>query len=193
MERLLIALTRHLLTLVAGLLLAFVAMPTFADPPTRAVRISLTSGSASFSPSGSDEWVQARVNRPIWIGDRVWSGDGQMELQLGGASLRLAPRTSLQVLNFDDRIAQFEMTQGSVALHVRAIDRSDHLTRAGAVADLGDEPRELQPKLEVVRVALERTLVDRSCRSSVLRPVRHERGEPRGAGVVRVSLDIWAK
>ncbi len=121
------ALPRSLLTIAAGFLLALLAAPTFADPPARAARVSLISGNASFSPAGSDEWVQARINRPIWIGDRLWSGDGRIELQIGGASLRLAPRTSLQVLNFDDRIAQFEVTQGSVALHVRQIDANDSI------------------------------------------------------------------
>jgi hypothetical protein len=125
MDRSSIAFARQALVLLVGAIIALVAWPALADPPSRAIRISLISGSASFSPAGSEEWLQARVNRPIWIGDRLWSGDGRVELQLGGASLRLAPGTSLQVLNFDDRIAQFEVTQGTVALHVRVIDRND--------------------------------------------------------------------
>src|SRR5687768_14489873 len=116
---------RCAVALVAGIVFALATVPAFADPPARAARISLVSGSASFSPAGSDQWVQARINRPIWIGDRLWSGEGRIELQIGGASVRLAPQTSLQVLNFDDRIAQFELTQGSVALHVRSIDRDE--------------------------------------------------------------------
>ena len=123
MNRSLSVLPKAWLCVAAALLLA--ATPVLADPPTRAARLSFVSGSASFSPSGSDEWLQARINRPLWIGDRLWSGDGRVELQLGGASLRLAPQTLLQILNFDDRIAQFEVTQGNVALHVRAIDRDD--------------------------------------------------------------------
>ena len=109
------------------ILISAFAWPAMADPPARAARISYVSSSASFSPSGSDEWLQARVNRPVWIGDRLWSGDGRVELQLGGASLRLAPRTLVRVLNFDDRIAQFELTEGSAALHVRALDSDDSI------------------------------------------------------------------
>ena len=119
------AFARFGLLVATAFLAALASLPALADPPTRAARISFVSGSASFSPAGSDEWLQARINRPVWIGDRLWSGDGRVELQLGGASLRLAPQTVLQVLNFDDRIAQFEVTQGNVALHVRTIDGND--------------------------------------------------------------------
>ena len=64
-----------------------------ADPPARALRLSYVAGDASFAPAGSDAWVVARLNRPLWIGDRLWSGSGNVELQLGGASIRLAPQT----------------------------------------------------------------------------------------------------
>ncbi len=106
-----------------GLFLALaIPLAASADPPSRAARLSYAAADASFAPAGSDRWVLARINRPLWIGDRVWSANGFVELQIGGASLRLAPRTLLTVLDFDDRLAQFEVTQGSVALHVRAID-----------------------------------------------------------------------
>ena len=155
MNRSLAALPRLLLPIMAGLTLAFVALPTLADPPTRAARISLTSSNASFSPAGSDEWLQARVNRPIWIGDRLWSGDGRVELQIGGASLRLAPGTSLQVLNFDDRIAQFEVTRGSVALHVRSIDKAETIeidtpSFAFVTHEAGDYRIDVEPDLTAV-------------------------------------------
>ncbi len=109
----------------------FAAVPALADPPARALRLSYVAGDASFAPAGSDAWVVARLNRPLWIGDRLWSGNGQVELQLGGASLRLAPRTSVTVLDFDDRLAQLQVTQGTVAVHVRAIDdRNDAIELA---------------------------------------------------------------
>src|SRR5512134_798564 len=115
----------HALLALAGLVVSLAAVPALADPPDRAVRLSYLSGNASFAPAGSEQWVQARINRPLWIGDRLWSADGQVELQLGGASLRMAPRTALTILNFDNRLAQFEVTEGSVALHVRVLDRGD--------------------------------------------------------------------
>ncbi|MCC7218970.1 MAG: hypothetical protein IT517_19505 [Burkholderiales bacterium] len=127
----------------SALLLAALSTPSSADPPARAARLSYVSANASFSPAGSDEWLQARINRPLWIGDRVWTGEGRAELQIGGASLRLAPRTLLRVLNFDNRIAQFELAEGTVALHVRLLDRDDTIeidtpTLAFVVRDEGD-------------------------------------------------------
>ena len=43
------------------------------DPPVRVGRISYVSGDVSFSPAGNEEWVHARVNRPIVTGDQMWS------------------------------------------------------------------------------------------------------------------------
>ena len=59
-------------TWVAALALALVAAVAWADPPARAIRIASVTGAVSFLPSGEGEWVQARVNRPLWTGDRLW-------------------------------------------------------------------------------------------------------------------------
>jgi hypothetical protein len=83
-------------------------------------------GPVSFLAAGDNDWVQATPNRPLWTGDRLWTGSGaRAELQIGGAALRLAPETSITVINFDDRIAQFEVTQGAVQFRVRTIDSGD--------------------------------------------------------------------
>src|SRR4029450_10677422 len=95
----------------------------WADPPGRAVRLAHMNGPVSFLAAGDNDWVQATPNRPLWTGDRLWTGSGaRAELQIGGAALRLGPETSITVINFDDRIAQFEGTQGAVQVHVRTID-----------------------------------------------------------------------
>ncbi|HEX4884873.1 MAG TPA: DUF6600 domain-containing protein, partial [Casimicrobiaceae bacterium] len=143
---------------LALVLVAALPLVARADPPARAARLSYVSGDASFAPSGSDEWVAARLNRPLWIGDRLWSANGNVELQIGGAALRLAPRTSVTVLNFDDRIAQFEVTQGSVAVHVRTIDdREDSIevatpTLAFVVRTEGDYRVDVDPDRTAVGV-----------------------------------------
>ncbi|HET7134813.1 MAG TPA: hypothetical protein VFJ25_02760, partial [Casimicrobiaceae bacterium] len=46
------------------------------DPPLRVGRMAYLDGQVSFSPGGSDEWVEARLNRPIVTGDRLWSDAG---------------------------------------------------------------------------------------------------------------------
>ena len=40
---------------------------------------------------------------------------------MGIATMRVAPETSVTVVNFDDRTAQFQVTQGAVHFHVRAM------------------------------------------------------------------------
>jgi len=94
-----------------------------ADPPSRVARVGFTSGPVSFSPAGEDDWVQATINRPVTTGDRLWSDAGaRAEIQVGGAMIRMSAGTSLVVLNLDDRIAQLQLTQGTLNLHVRRLD-----------------------------------------------------------------------
>jgi hypothetical protein len=63
--------------------------------------------------------VRATINWPLGTGDRLWTdpdGGARAEIQIGGAMIRMDAGTSLAVLNLDDRIAQLQLTQGS--LHV---------------------------------------------------------------------------
>ena len=97
-----------------------------ADPPERVGRLSYISGATSFSPAGEDEWFTARINRPIITGDRLWADSNALaELQIGRASVRLAPNTSLTMLNLDDRVAQFQLAQGALNIHVRSLRRDE--------------------------------------------------------------------
>ncbi len=41
------------------------------DPPSRVARLSYASGTVSFNPGGTDDWVSAVVNRPITTGDKL--------------------------------------------------------------------------------------------------------------------------
>ena len=110
----------------AALFWLAVASVAWADPPGRAIRLAYVSGAVSFLPAGENDWVGARINRPLWTGDRLWTDRGARgELQLGGATLFLASETSLSVLNFDDDRAQIEVTQGAVDIWVRSLDSND--------------------------------------------------------------------
>ena len=111
-----------------GLLFTVLAPSASADPPTRVLRLSFVNGAVSFSAAGTDDWVLAPLNRPVVYGDQLWADqDGQSELSLGNATLWMGPRTSVRVLNLDDRVAQFEVAQGSVALRVRRLGPNDTL------------------------------------------------------------------
>src|SRR5947207_14255779 len=82
------------------------------DPPSRAARLSYLQGSVSFQPAGEQDWVQAFTNRPLTIGDRLWTEqDARAELHIGAASIRLNGRTGFSFLNLDYRTVQLELTE----------------------------------------------------------------------------------
>lgn len=117
-------------TRIAAAALGFLALVLMgaaqADPPARVGQLSYISGATSFSPAGEDEWFIARINRPIITGDRLWADNNALaELQIGTASVRLAPNTSVTTLNLDDRVAQFQLAQGALNVHVRSLRRDE--------------------------------------------------------------------
>ncbi|HUA80874.1 MAG TPA: FecR family protein, partial [Dyella sp.] len=94
------------------------------DPPARVARLSYAAGDLGLMPSGSTDWSAADVNRPLTNGDKLSSGaDARAELDLGGASLRINSQSDIGVLNLNDQIGQFELTQGTLNLTVRNIDQ----------------------------------------------------------------------
>ena len=105
---------------IVGLVLAGVAQ---ADPPSRVARVGYVNGMVSFSPAGENDWVEATLNRPLITGDRLWADDrARAELQIGVAVLRLGSHTSVTLLNLDNRVAQFQLTQGTLSVRVRRLD-----------------------------------------------------------------------
>ncbi len=94
----------------------------WAEPPSRAARLGYISGTVSFSPAGQPDWVRAVVNRPLTSGDRLWvDANSRAELQVGGAAIRLGAYTSVTLLNLDDRIAQVQLSQGTLKVRVRRL------------------------------------------------------------------------
>jgi hypothetical protein len=96
------------------------------DPPTRIARLSYVDGSVSFDPAGTDDWVTAVVNRPMTTGDKLWADhDSRAELHLGSASIRLGASTGFSFLNLDDRTVQVQLTEGTLRIRVRHLDRDE--------------------------------------------------------------------
>ncbi|MBN8922995.1 MAG: hypothetical protein BGP10_03010 [Rhodanobacter sp. 68-29] len=94
------------------------------SPPDRVARLSYIAGDLGFLPAGSQDWASADLNRPLTTGDRLSTGDGaRAELELGGASLRMAGGSDFGLLNLNDSIAQVELTQGTLNLSVRNLDQ----------------------------------------------------------------------
>ena len=93
-----------------------------AEPPSRAARLGYIDGTVSFSPASQPDWVQAVVNLPLTTGDRLWADAGsRAELQVGGAAIRLGADSSVTLLNLDDRIAQVQLSQGTLKVRVRRL------------------------------------------------------------------------
>ncbi|MHB1272859.1 MAG: DUF6600 domain-containing protein [Rhodanobacter sp.] len=102
----------------------YAANDSSADPPSRVARLSYMAGDLGFLPAGARDWSDARINRPLTTGDRLSSGrDSRAELELGGGTLRIAGRTDFGLLDLNDRIAQVELTRGTLGLTVRHLDR----------------------------------------------------------------------
>jgi hypothetical protein len=108
---------------VAGVAVLAFSGSASADPPSRVARLGYMAGAVSFSPAGENDWVQATINRPLTTGDRLWADAGaRTEIQVGGAMIRMNAGTSVSILNLDDRIAQLQLTQGTLHVRVRRLE-----------------------------------------------------------------------
>jgi len=111
---------RRPVALLLGCLTLMWSGLALAEPPSRAARLGYISGTVSFSPASQPDWVQAVVNRPLTTGDRLWAdASSRAELQVGGAAIRLGADSSVTLLNLDDRIAQVQLSQGTLKIRVR--------------------------------------------------------------------------
>ena len=96
------------------------------DPPSRAARMSVIDGTVSFQPGGQGDWGGATRNRPVTVGDKIWSDkDSRAELQAGQASIRLSSMTALSFLNLDDQTTQMRLAEGSLNFRVRELREGD--------------------------------------------------------------------
>jgi hypothetical protein len=117
-----------LLTCLTGLFL-FVAPKARADegdPPSRVARISVLDGNVSFQPTGTEDWAAAARNRPMTVGDKLWTDqDSRAELQVGEATLHLGSMTALSFLNLDENILQARISEGAINFRVREMREGD--------------------------------------------------------------------
>jgi hypothetical protein len=96
------------------------------DPPTRVARLSYVNGQVSFSPSGTDDWVSAVLNRPITTGDKLWTDqNSRAELHIASAVIRLGDQTGFSFLNLDDRVMQLRLTEGTLGIRVRRMEADE--------------------------------------------------------------------
>ncbi|MBN9287871.1 MAG: hypothetical protein BGO43_03225 [Gammaproteobacteria bacterium 39-13] len=94
----------------------------YADPPTRVIRLSDIDGQTSFLPAGEEQWVNGFRNRPLTIGDSLWNGSQTHSvLQISGALVCIGEESSVTLLNLTDSLAQLQLAQGTINLHVQRI------------------------------------------------------------------------
>src|SRR5215472_9358489 len=123
--------SRFSLAIAIALLVAVIA-PQNAwadddDPPSRVARLGYLSGSVSFQPAGTDDWVNAMVNRPITTGDKLWAdNDSRAELHLGAASIRVASNTGFSFLNLTDNNTQIRLSAGTLRIRVKRLDDNEN-------------------------------------------------------------------
>jgi hypothetical protein len=117
------------LVFVAILLLPsfLLAQDDLEDPPTRVARLSFIRGSVSFQPAGTDDWIEANVNRPVTTGDALWSDRGsRAALHIGSASIVLSENTGFSFLNLTDSIAQLQLSAGTLRLRVKRLGDNEN-------------------------------------------------------------------
>ncbi|MGB2592261.1 MAG: DUF6600 domain-containing protein [Candidatus Acidiferrum sp.] len=96
------------------------------DPPTRVARISFVDGSVSMQAGGVGDWGAAALNRPMTVGDKLWTDkDSRAELQTGVVSIHLGSMTALSFLNLDQAITQMRIAEGSINFRVKEIREGD--------------------------------------------------------------------
>ncbi len=122
----------YLLALFSLILVLVLAVPKVAsaddDPPGRVARLSVTEGQVSFSPAGTDDWVSGVLNRPITIGDKLWTDrDSRAELHVDSAAFRLGGQTGISFLNLNDQTIQLSITEGTVSIRVRRLGDDESL------------------------------------------------------------------
>jgi hypothetical protein len=97
-----------------------------ADPPSRVARISYLDGAVSMQPGGTGDWGSASINRPVTIGDKLWTDqNSRLELQAGEASIHLGGMTSLSFLNLDGNATQMRLVEGRINFRVREMREGD--------------------------------------------------------------------
>lgn len=109
--------------ILLGAVAAMPAMPQDADPPGRVARLGFMGGTVSFQPAGVEDWTPAEMNRPVTLGDHLWTeADGRAELETNNAEMRIGGRTNFTFLNLTDQVTQVQITTGTlnVRLHTLA-------------------------------------------------------------------------
>ena len=134
--------------LVAALASA-AALASWADAPGRVARLSTFAGDVQLANERED-WRSIPRNYAVTAGDNVWvSEGGRAELDVGPVQVWLAGGTNVNFERLDDQSLIARVSQGSMAVRIRAWEQQD----AMRVLTANGEIAFLQPGFYVVNAA----------------------------------------
>ena len=131
-----------------------------SDPPARAGTLSRVEGSVVFAPAGQTEWSDVVPNRPLTLGDRLWTDrGGRAELHIGTAVVHIDSQTFLDVVALDQGVFQSSLKGGSVNVRVAELIAGENFeidTRqlAFRAAQPGDYRIDVDPEQGITRVTV---------------------------------------
>ncbi|MGA2640181.1 MAG: DUF6600 domain-containing protein [Spirochaetia bacterium] len=112
--------------MISLMLVLFLSVLAYADPPSLVGRLNLAQGSVSFRPGSLDEWAPAVLNYPLTAGDHLWTdASSRAELHVGSTAVRLDAGTEMSFLNLDDQTVQIAVSQGQMNVRLRRLDPGD--------------------------------------------------------------------
>jgi hypothetical protein len=152
--------TRAILVSLLMLLLSATVLWADDDPPGRVARLQYVSGQVSMQPQGTQDWVEATLNRPLTTSDNLWTDkNSRAELSIGTGVLRMNSETSLTFSNLNDHVIQVQLHQGTLSLHLRKLYDGemyeiDTPNMAFTVQKSGEYRFEVQPEGDVSTVTV---------------------------------------
>ena len=152
--------TRAILVSLLMLLLSATVLWAEDDPPGRVARVQYVSGSVSVQPQGTQDWVEAALNRPLTTSDNIWTDkNSRAELSVGTGVLRMDSESSVTFTNLDDRTIQVQLHQGTLSLHIRKLYDGemyevDTPNMAFTVQKSGEYKFEVQPEGDISTVTV---------------------------------------
>src|SRR5882757_3380279 len=173
--------TRAIFVSLLLLLLSATVLWAEDDPPGRVARLQYSSGSVSVQPQGTQDWVQATVNRPLTSSDNIWTDkDSRAELSLGTGIFRMNSETSVTFTNLNDRTVQVQLHQGTLSLHLRKlydgeIYEIDTPNMAFTVQKSGEYRFDVQPEGDVTLVTVFKGQGDATGEGPAVHVREHER------------------
>ena len=125
--------------LLVAVLTSAATLASWADAPGRVARLSTFTGDVQLANERED-WRSIPRNYAVTAGDNVWVGEGgRAELDVGPVQVWLAGGTNVNFERLDDQSLIARLSQGSMAVRIRAWEQQDAmrvLTANGEIAFL---------------------------------------------------------